>query len=98
MQLFKYINPLSVKLFACSHQYSGDVAPVGGGGPGGPKGATISVSNIRDIVFYECSQIKGTRNITIFTVYATIFGQFMENNYIRETDHFKLDLLKRADT
>ena len=39
MQLFKYINPLSVKLFACSHQYSGNVAPVGGvGGGGGREG------------------------------------------------------------
>ena len=38
---------------------------------------TVSVSNFRDIVFYGCSEIILTRNFTIFTVYATISGQFM---------------------
>ena len=37
----------------------------------------MSVSNISDIAFYGCSQIIRTRNFTSFTVYATIFGQFM---------------------
>ena len=41
------------------------------------KGAKISVLNIKDIAFYECSEITQTRNFTIFTVYAIIFGQFM---------------------
>ena len=37
---------------------------------------TVSVSNIRDIAFYGFSEIIQTRNFTIFTVYATIFGLF----------------------
>ena len=43
------------------------------------KGSTVSSSKIRDIVFYECSEIIRTRNFTIFTIFpvhATIFGQF----------------------
>ena len=39
-------------------------------------GPTVSVSNIRDIAFYGCSEIIRTRNLMIFTVYATIFGQY----------------------
>ena len=41
------------------------------------KGPKISVLNIRDIAFYGCSEIIRTRYLTIFTVYAIIFGQFM---------------------
>ena len=37
----------------------------------------LSVSNIRDIAFYECPEIMRTRNFTIFTLYAISFGQFM---------------------
>ena len=39
------------------------------------QGPTVSVSNIRDIAFYGCSEIMRTRNFTIFTVYAKISGQ-----------------------
>ena len=60
----------------------------GRGGVGGPcartpsphfnfrteQGSKLSHSNIRDIVFYGCSEIMRTKNFTIFTVYATIFG------------------------
>ena len=38
----------------------------------GPK---VSVSTIRDITFYGCSEIIRTRNFTVFTVYTTIFRQ-----------------------
>ena len=41
------------------------------------KRPKVSVLNIRDIDFYGCSKIIRTRNFTIFTVYAIIFGQFM---------------------
>ena len=41
------------------------------------QGPKISVSHIRDIGFYRCSQIIRTRNFKTFTVHATIFGQFM---------------------
>ena len=57
------------------------------GGPGRPwslhfnfqtkKVPTVSVSNIWDISFYGCLKITQTRNFIIFTVYATIFEQFM---------------------
>ena len=40
------------------------------------QGPTNSVSNIRGIAFYWCSEIIRTRNITIFTVCAVIFRQF----------------------
>ena len=40
------------------------------------EGSTVSVSNIMGIAFYRCSEIKRTRNFTIFTVYATFFGPF----------------------
>ena len=43
------------------------------------QGPTVSVSNIRDIAFYGCSEIIQTRNVTIFSVYATFFGQFTMN-------------------
>ena len=63
---------------------------------------TVSVSNIRNTIFYDCSEIIRTRNFTMFTVHATIFGQFTIafhfSNYIGETDHFTLDLLKRFGT
>ena len=36
---------------------------------------TFWVSKIRDIACYGCSEIIRTRNFTIFTVYAAIFGQ-----------------------
>ena len=56
----------------------------GGGGGGGqvsplqfPKSKT-SVSNISDIAFNGCSGIIRTKSFTSFTVYATIFGQYME--------------------
>ena len=84
----------------------------GGGGVGGrgtiaphfnfrtKQGPTVSASYIRDISFYGCSEIKRTRNFTIFTVNAKIFGQFTAafHNYIGEINHFTLDLLKRSDT
>ena len=41
------------------------------------QGPKISVSNIRDIATYECSEIIQARNSPISTVYGTIFGQFM---------------------
>ena len=34
----------------------------------------LSVSSIRDIAFYRCSEIIRARYFTIFTVYATGFG------------------------
>ena len=40
------------------------------------QGPKVSVSNIRDIAFYGCSEIIRTRNFTIFTIYATTFGEF----------------------
>ena len=62
----------------------------GQGCPGGPPpphfnfrtkhGPKVSVSNIRDIAFYGCSEIIRTRNFTVFTVYLwTIYGLFMDN-------------------
>ena len=41
----------------------------------------LSVSNIRDIAFYGCSEIIRIRNFTIFTVFATGFGQIMAAIY-----------------
>ena len=41
------------------------------------QGPKISVSRIRDIGFYGCSEIIRTRNLAIFTLYATSFRQFM---------------------
>ena len=38
--------------------------------------STVSVSNIRDNAFCDCSEIIRTRSLTIFTVHANIFGQF----------------------
>ena len=38
------------------------------------QGPKISVSNIRDIATYECSEIIRARNSPISTVYGTIFG------------------------
>ena len=43
------------------------------------QGPKISVSNIRDIAFYGCSEIIRTRIFTSFTMYITIFGQFIED-------------------
>ena len=68
----------------------------------GGEGPAVSVSNIRSIALYGCSEIKRTRNFTIFTVYAAIFGPFTAVfhffNYIRGIDHFTLDFLERFDT
>ena len=57
---------------------------------------TVSVSNVRDTAFYECSEIIPNINFTTFTVYATIFGQLTHvfSNYKEELDHFTLDPLK----
>ena len=62
---------------------------MGGRGPCHPyfnfptkHGSKVSVSNIRDIAFYGCSEIMQTRNFTIFTVFATIFGQFTEGFFL----------------
>ena len=41
------------------------------------QGSTVSVSDITDIDFYGYSEIIRTRNFTIFTVYTSIFGQFI---------------------
>ena len=66
------------------------------------QGPTVSVWKIRDIAFYEFSEIIESRNFTISTVYTTIFGQFKAafhfSNYIGERDHFTLDFLKRSNT
>ena len=63
------------------------------------QGPTVSVSDIRDIGFYGCSEIIRTRNFMIFTVYAAIFGQYRAaSNCIGEIDHFTLDFLERSDT
>ena len=70
----------------------------GGWGTVSEQGPTVSVSNTRDIAFYGCSEIILTRNLTIFTVYATIFEQFLATSNYIEIDHFKLDLLKMSDT
>ena len=40
------------------------------------QGPTVSVSNIRDIAFCGYSEILRARNLTIFTVSATVFRQF----------------------
>ena len=40
------------------------------------QGPKVSVLNIRDSTFYRWSEIIQTRTFTIFTVFATIFGQF----------------------
>ena len=45
------------------------------------KDPTVSFSNIRYIAFNGCSEIVWTRNFTIFTVCATIFGQCMAASY-----------------
>ena len=63
------------------------------------KETTVWVLNIRDTTFSRCSEIIWPRNFTIFTVYATSFGQFTAaSNYIGEIDHFTLVILKRSDT
>ena len=40
------------------------------------QGPTISVSKIKHIAFYGCSEIIWTKNFTILTAYATSYGQF----------------------
>ena len=41
------------------------------------QGPTVSVSNIRDIAFYVCSEIIRTRNFKIFKEFKILsFGQF----------------------
>ena len=66
------------------------------------QGPTVSVSNIRDIAFYGCSEIIRTRNFKIFTVYATIFGHLMAVFYffyfLGEIDYFTLGHLKMSNT
>ena len=61
----------------------------------------LSVSNIKGIAFYACSEVIRTRNFTVFTVFATNFesitAAFHFSNYIG-IDQFTLDLLKRSDT
>ena len=77
IQLMITIDFMSSKDQRCSHW--------------GPKGAmppptaisepnkvqNVSVSSIREIAFYGCSEIIRTRNFTFSTVYTTSFGQFM---------------------
>ena len=64
------------------------------------KGPTPSASNIRDIAFCRCSEILRTRNVTYFTVCATVFGHFTHHfifpNFIGVTDYFTMDLLKNV--
>ena len=52
--------------------------------------------------FLWVSEIIWTRNLTIFTVSATIFGQFrglfIFSNYIGEINHFTVGFLKRSNT
>ena len=64
------------------------------------QGPTVLVSNVRDTALYGCSEIIQTRYSTIFTVYATVFGQLTHvfSNFKREIDHLKLDLLKSFNT
>ena len=46
------------------------------------QGLTFSVSDISDIAFFGCSEILLlTRNFAIFTVYASISGQFTATFY-----------------
>ena len=63
--------------------YDNGVATGGTGGPWPPhinfrtkQGPAVSFPNIRDISFYECSEIIWTKNLTIYIVYVTIFRQF----------------------
>ena len=57
---------------------------------------TVSVSNVRDTAFYECSEMIRNINFTTFTVYATIFGQLthVNSSHKSESDHFVLDPLE----
>ena len=64
--------------------YDNGVATGGTGGGHGPphinfrtkQGPAVSFPNIRDISYYGCSEITRTKNLTIYIVYVTIFGQF----------------------
>ena len=59
------------------------------------QGPEISISNIRDIAFYRCSEIVRTRNFTIFTVYATVFGnRSLHAGPSEKVRYLPLDLLK----
>ena len=80
LKSFQFALDLSVKTIIFT-----EALPLGG--PGGPcppshfnfrtkQGPTVSVSNITDIAFYRCSEIIRIGNFTIFTEYATMFGQF----------------------
>ena len=64
------------------------------------QGSTVSVSNISDITFNGSSENIRNRKVTTFTVYAPFFGQFRTvfyfHKYIREIDHFTLDLPERS--
>ena len=59
-----------------------------------------SVSSIRDIVFYRKNYTN--QKFHSFTMYAkfldNIWRLFKFSNYIREIDHFTMNLLKRLDT
>ena len=65
------------------------------------KGPTFSLSKIRSIASYGCSEIIRTRNFTIFTVLQfsdNLQRHFIFSNYVRKIDRLRLDLLRRSDT
>ena len=70
------IEPSHVTLYQVRSQCRGQ----GGHGPHfnfwTKQGPTDSVSNIRDIVIYGCSEIIRTRNFMILIVYGAIFRRF----------------------
>ena len=61
------------------------------------QGPKISVSHIRDIAFYRCSEIIRTRNFTVLQFLDNLWRLFIFSNYIEEINHFTLDLLKRSN-
>ena len=97
--------------FCC---YNRGVTTGGGGGGGGrgpwtlrfslqsKQSPAVLVSKIRDIAFYKGLEIIRTR----ISQFLPCSVQFLDNlwrlfifsKYIREIDHFTLDLLKRANT
>ena len=78
---------LSIRQISSKNGFSAFYSGVVNGGASGimvphfnfqtKQGPKVSLSNIRDIAFYQCSEMMRTRNFTFFTVYVTIFGQFM---------------------
>ena len=58
---------------------------------------TDSVLNIRHITFYGCSKITRTRIYRVCYSFGQFTAAFHFSNYIREIDHFTLDLLKRSN-